>query len=92
MQGRAVNVFLWSLPAAAEKAVPELLQGAMVDALQRQQIQLVVDSTVQILSTVDTGAASDFSLGSELGAEGKDEQMDSDPSQGSLSSAIVISE
>ena len=33
MQGRAVDVFLWSLPAAAEKAVQELLHGAMADAL-----------------------------------------------------------
>ena len=92
MQGRAVDVFLWSLPAAAEKAVQGLLQGAMADALQRQQIQLVIDSTVEILSTAGTGAASNFSLGSEPGAHGRDDRMDSDSSQGSLSSATVISE
>ena len=91
-QGRAVDVSLWPLPTAAEKAVQELLQGAMAEALQRLHIQMVVDSTVEILSTADTGAASDFSLGSEPGAEGKDERMDSHSSQGSLSSTIVISE
>ena len=73
-------------------AVQGLLQGAMANALQPQQIQLVIDSTVEILSTADTGAAPDFSLGSEPDAEGRDERMESDSSQGSLSSAIVISD
>ena len=93
MQGGAVDAFPWSLPAAAEKAVQELFQGAMVDALQRQRIQMVLDSTVEILSTADTGAASNFSLASEPAAErSDDERMDSDSSQVSLSSPIIISE
>ena len=33
MTGRAVDVFLWSLPGTAERSVQEMLQGAMVDAL-----------------------------------------------------------
>ena len=89
---RAVDVFLWSVPAATEKAVQGLLQGAMADALQRQQIQRVNDSTVEILSTAAMGTASVFGLGSQPGAEGSNERIDSDSSQGSLSSAIVISE
>ena len=92
MQGRAGDVFVWSLPATAEKAVQDMLQGAMADALQRHQVQIVMDSTAENLSTADTGAASDFSLGSEPGAMGSYARMDSDSSQGSLSSAIIISD
>ena len=78
MQGKAVDVFVWQLPATAEKAVQDMLWGAMADALQRQQVHLVMDSTVEILSTADTGAASDFSLGSERAAMGSDARMDTD--------------
>ena len=35
MQGKAIDVFLWSLPATGEKSVQDMLQGAMADALQR---------------------------------------------------------
>ena len=56
-------MFLWSLPLTAQKVVQDMLRGAMADALQRRQVQMVMDSTVEILSTADTGAASDFSLG-----------------------------
>ena len=64
----------------------------MADALQRQQVQMVMDSTAEIRSKADTGAASDFSLGSDPFAVGSDARMDSGSSQGSSSSAIIISE
>ena len=92
MTVRAVDVFLWSLPGSAERSVQEMLQGAMADAVQRQQVQMVMDSTVEILSTADTGAASDFSFGSDPFAAGSDARMDSGSSQGSWSSAVIISE
>ena len=50
-----------------------------------------MDSTVEVLSTAHTGAAPDFSLGSDPFAMGSDARMDSESSQGSLSSSIVIS-
>ena len=53
---------------------------------------MVLDSTFGILSTVDTGAASDFSLGSDPFAVGSEARMDSESSQGLLSSAIVPSD
>ena len=70
----------------------EMLHGAMADALQRQQVHMVMESTIEILSTADTGAASDFSLGSDPFAVGTDARMDSGSSQGSSSSATIISE
>ena len=51
-----------------------------------------MDSTVEVLSTADPGAASDFSLGSDPFAMGGDARIDSESSQGSLSSSIVISD
>ena len=57
---RAVDVFPWSLPVTAERSVQDMLQGAMADALQRQQVQMGMDSAVKILSTADTAAASDL--------------------------------
>ena len=80
MQGRAVDVFLWSLPLTAEKVVQDMLRGAMADALQRQQVQMVMDSAVEIPSTADTAAPSDFSLGSEPVAMGSDARMGSESS------------
>ena len=53
---------------------------------------MVMDSTAEILSTADTGAASDFSLGSEPVAMGSDTRMDNDSSQGTLPSPMVISD
>ena len=61
---------------------------------------MVINSSVEILSTEDTSVASDFAVGSELGvataseaeASGREEQMENDSSQGSLLSAIIISE
>ena len=92
MTGRAVDVFLWSLPMTAEWSMQDMSQGAMADALQRQQAQMAIDSAVEILSTADTGAASDFSLGSDPFAVGSDARMDSGSSQDSSSSAIIISD
>ena len=62
MTGRAVNVSLLSLPGTAERSVQEMLQGAMADALQRQQVRMVMRLTVEILSTAERGAALDFSF------------------------------
>ena len=55
MQGRAVDVFPWSLLATVEKAMQDMLRGAMADTLQLQQVQMVMDSTVEILLTASTG-------------------------------------
>ena len=69
-----------------------MLQGAMADALQRQQVQMAMDSAAEILSTADTGAASDFSLGSDPFVVGCAARMDSGSSEGSSLFAIIISE
>ena len=52
MTGRAVNVFLWSLPGTAERSVQDMLHGAMANALQ---VQMAMDSALEILSSADTG-------------------------------------
>ena len=92
MKDRAVDVFLWSLPVTAEKTVQDMLQGAMADALQRQQVQMVMDLTVEILSTADTGEPWIFFWGSDPFAVKSDARMRSGSSQGSLSSTIIISD
>ena len=92
MTGRTVDVFLWPVLGTTERSVQDMLQGAMADALQRQQVQMAMDSAVEIFSTADTGSASDFSLGLDPFAVGCDARMDSGSSQDSSSCAIIISE